>query len=243
MSARDLAAGEHRTVTRVTTILETVAAAPHGVRLHTLVSVLDAPKSSVHGLVRGLVAVGYLIERDGGYRLGPAAGALLAPPRPALVEAARAGMRQLHEEFDETVSLAQPVGDSIVYLESIESNQVIRYSAPPRTRRPLYPTSSGKVVLAHMSQARRCAYLAAHVPAASRAAVAGELRTVAAEGFAINRGETLPDVSAAAGGLVEAGRLVGCIAVAGPTARIEPRLDAVAVRVRAVTREVSQRLG
>ncbi|POX38012.1 hypothetical protein C3486_25230 [Streptomyces sp. Ru73] len=233
---------EHRTVTRVMTILET-AAAHSGVRLNALCEVLDAPKSSVHGLVGGLVASGYLVEHDGGYALGPAVAALLSAPPPALADLARPAMERLREEFDETVMLAGPVGDTVVYLQVVESRQVIRYSAPLRTRRPLYPTSTGKVVLAHRSPARRDAYLRDRLPdAGRRAEVAEELSRVAAEGVAYNRGETLPDVSAAAGGVFQHGRLVACLAVAGPTARIAPHLDAIARTVRTTAAELSQRL-
>ncbi|MFH8983645.1 IclR family transcriptional regulator [Streptomyces varsoviensis] len=240
--AKEQTPKEHRTVTRVTTILET-AAASDGVRLAALCAVLDAPKSSVHGLVQGLVATGYLTERRGGYVLGPAAGALLAAVRPALADLARPAMERLRREFDETVMLGEPVGDSIVYVRVLESSQVIRYSAPLRTRRPLYPTSTGKVVLAHRDTARRNAYLRAHVPdEGRRARVREELTAVAAEGVAFNRGETLPDVSATAAGVFAGGRLVACLAVAGPTPRTAARLDTIADAVRAAAAELSDEL-
>ncbi|MFE7120408.1 IclR family transcriptional regulator [Streptomyces sp. NPDC057654] len=236
---------EHRTVTRVTTILETAASAPDGIRLAALCAVLDAPKSSVHGLVQGLVATGYLVERDSGYVLGPAAGALLgAAVRPAPADLAGPAMERLLREFDETVMLGEPVGDSIVYVQVLESTQVIRYSAPLRTRRPLYPTSTGKVALAHRDTARRNAYLRARLPdERERARVREELAAVAAEGVAFNRGETLPDVSATAAGVFAGdGRLVACLAVAGPTPRIAERLDTVADAVRAAAAELSAKL-
>ena len=131
-------AGEHRTVSRVTTILERVAADHTGVRLTELAAVLDAPRSSVHGLVKGLVATGYLREEDGAYLLGPAVGALLMAAPPTLDLTARPEMEKLHRQFDETVMLASQVGDSVVYTNAIESTRVIRYSAPLHTR-PLPP--------------------------------------------------------------------------------------------------------
>ena len=72
------AAKAHRTVSRVTTILELAAANRSGVRLTELATALDAPRSSVHGLVKGLVATGYLREEGGTYRIGPAINSLLA---------------------------------------------------------------------------------------------------------------------------------------------------------------------
>ena len=47
----------HRTVDRVTRILEEVVYSP-GMTFAELVRALDAPKSSVHGFIRGLLAKG-----------------------------------------------------------------------------------------------------------------------------------------------------------------------------------------
>lgn len=236
------AAKEHRTVSRVTTILETVAADPHGVRLSVLAGVLDAPKTSVHGLVKGLVATGYLREQHGAYLLGPAVGALLAPPGAPLIEAARPTMQSLLAEFDETVMLGTLVGDSVVYLEAIESTRLIRYSAPLRKRRPIYPTSIGKCLLAHMDRPARDAYLRAHfTEPAERERIERELVEIAADGVAYNRSETVPDVSAVAG-IVLAPRETASVAIAGPTTRVADRLGELAEAVRSATREITRRL-
>ena len=70
-------AAEHRTVTRVLEILETVARAHDPVTITQLSRALGAPKSSLHGLVGGLLQRGYLRDADGGYRMGAGAHALL----------------------------------------------------------------------------------------------------------------------------------------------------------------------
>lgn len=233
----------HRTVSRVTDILETVAAAqPGGVRLHELSHALDAPKSSVFGLVKGLVATGYLVEDNGHYLLGPALSHLLAVERPSLVEAARPALEALRDRFEETVTLATPVGDSIVYADSVESAQVIRYSAPRRTRRPLYPPSPGKAVLAQWSRQRQETYLEDRVTPDALAAVLAELDEVRATGIAFNRGETLADVSAAAAPIIVAGKLLGIISVAGPTSRISAKLDEIAVALKDAAAATAKRV-
>ena len=51
---------EHRTVSRVMAVLEAVVASePNGLRLADLADMLDAPKSTLHGLAKGLAATGY----------------------------------------------------------------------------------------------------------------------------------------------------------------------------------------
>lgn len=233
-------AKEHRTVSRVMTILETVAGDPHGVRLSVLCGVLDAPKSSVFSLVKGLVASGYLTESEGVYQLGPAVGALLAMPRPSLIDVARPGMQDLRARFDETVMLATAVGNSLVYLVSVESTQAIRYSAPLRRRRPLYPPSTGKCLLAFMPPRRRASYLRELIgDPEALPAIEAELESVRASGLAFNRGETVPDVSAAAAIVRVGGRPTASLAVAGPSVRLGPRLDEVGDAVRDAAQTIS----
>lgn len=231
----------HRTVSRVTSILEAVARG--GARMHELVSVLDAPKSSVFGLVKGLVATGYLIEDNGVYRLGPALGTLLATTDPDLVTLVRPELKLLSDTFQETAMIGTRVGESLIYLDAVESTQPIRYSAPLRVRRPLYPPSAGKILLAYWSAPRRAAYLRSILPTtrAVRAAQA-ELDAVRAEGVAFNRGETLPDVSATARPVFAGTDVVAAIAVAGPTTRIARRLPEIAEALADVTRSVSAAL-
>lgn len=237
----DVPAKQHRTVNRVTTILETVAADPHGVRLNVLAGVLDAPKTSVHALVKGLVATGYLHDHDGVYLLGPAVGALLAPPDAPLIEAARPEMRRLYAAFDETVMLATFVGGSVVYLDTIESTQVVRYSAPLRTRRPIFPTSSGKCFLAGFSTPVRGSCLDSLIEDENWETVMRELDQVATEGVAYNRGETVPDVSAVASA-VSTGRAPASIAIAGPTGRVTDRIEDIAQAVRDSASRISARV-
>lgn len=237
---------EHRTVTRVTAILESVAARPDGVRLADLVTDLGAPKSSVHGFARGLVAVGYLVEESGVYRIGPAVAALLASSRPTAVEVARPVMEALRAEFDETVTLAELVGNSFVYLLSVDSTQLIRYSAPLHQRRPLMPPSAGKVFLAHLPARKRQAYLRSYVDAshASRPAadVEAELAEIRESGVAVNRGETLPDITGVASGIVVGDAVGLALSIAGPTTRMADKVDAATVALRAAAARVGGRL-
>lgn len=236
------AAKKHRTVSRVMTILELVAAAPDGITLATMVRELDAAKSSIHGLVKGLVAIGYLSEEDGTYRLGPAVTFLLAPGGPGLELSARPVMKQLQRDFDETVMLATRIGDSVTYIDTVESTQLIRYSAPLKVRRPMWPTSTGKCFLAHLGDARRASYLRDHFSSQSeRESAAAELAEVRRNGYAVNRGETLPDISAVASPIVTKGRVLACLAIAGPSPRFGPSLDAAADAVCAAARQFAVR--
>lgn len=230
---------EHRTVSRVTGLLEAVAHRGE-TRMHELAEAIDAPKSSVFTLVKGLVSAGYLAEEGGAYRLGPALGDLLPAGPSELAEAARPSLEALREECGETAMLGTAVGNSLLYVDSAESREPIRYSAPLRLRRPLYPPSSGKVLLAHRPD--RDARLEALLPQEKQQEARAELDEVRAEGLAFNRGETQPDVSAAARPVVVDDRVVAALAVAGPSARIGHKLRYLADKLTAAAGATGQRL-
>lgn len=216
---------EHRTVSRVTMILELAASEREGVRLSDIAEFLSAPKSSVFGLVKGLVATGYLREVKGQYMIGPAVASLLSVSTPSIVDLARPVMRVIRQRFNETVSLSVKVGASVVYVASEASSHMIRYATPFHERRPLYPTTSGKCFLAFASRSTRLSYLENRFPAEQLQTVLQELAEVERTGLAFNRGGTLPDVSAVASPVFVNGQMVHAMAVAGPTSRIEDRLD------------------
>lgn len=233
-------AREHRTVTRVIRIMETVAAAPGAVRLAALADALDAPKTSVHGLVKGLVATGYLREAAGGYLIGPAVSTLLDAAETPVGQTARPTLERLRAAFDETAILSTQVGSSVVYLDMVESSQFIRYTAPLRQRRPIYPTSTGKCFLAHMPVFRRDAIIEEFVTDPEQLLdVQRELDLVRAEGVAYNRGETVPDVSAAAAIVMVPGRSPVAVAVVGPTSRVATRLPEISEAVRSAATDIA----
>lgn len=232
----------HRTVNRVAALLELAAAHPRGIRLADGVAALDAPTSSVHSLLRGLVAVGYLHESDGRYRVGPALGILLGRSAPEhLVAAVRPELERLAAETGETAILGTRVGDSVAYLDQVESSEPIRYAAPLHERRSLERTSIGKLYLAQCSAAELRRVLGP-VGGGEAEALRAELEEVRRSGTAYNRQETVVGIVAAASGIRAEGRLIAAVSVAGPGARMSPKLEAVATAVRASTGRLASRV-
>ncbi|MGH3358331.1 MAG: IclR family transcriptional regulator [Nocardioidaceae bacterium] len=239
-----LLAQEHRTVSRVAEILEAAAADPDGVRLTSLAQDLGAPKSSIHGLLRGLVSVGYLNERKGRFTIGPAMHALRSGSEPpTLVERAYDTMVRLRNEFDETVQLGQRMGDSVVYISAVESRQLIKYSSQLNLRRPVYPTSMGKIFLAELDDAALDRYLRTHLSSPKRrTAVLAELRDVRKTRVAVNKNETLPGLFGAAAGVRANGQLVAGLAIVGPTERMASKTKRITKAVRDAADQVSAAL-
>jgi len=236
---------EHRTVSRVMAILEAVIASEStGLRLADLPDMIGAPKSSVHGLARGLVATGYLREHQGRYFQGPAVAMLTgrAGQFPAAYHhALRHALEQLSKAWNETAVLATLAGDSVVNLDVVEPDQLIRASPPVRERCPLWPGSYGKVFLAFMDPRRRDAYLRCkHKDPREQARILAELETIRESGVAFNRGEINADLYGVASPILSAGVDVTlAIGVAGPASRMAGRLDDIARSVLETARGLS----
>lgn len=242
-------ASDHRTVTRIATILEYAARNPDGIRLADTAAELDSPRSSAHGLLQGLVSVGYLVQRsDASYVLGGGLSAILNRDRKlSWADVAHDVLEDLAGITGETALLGQRFGGSVVYLDQVQSQQRIRYAADLRVRRPLYPTSMGKVLLAEMTPASAAAAVSQSLGTglddpATKAALA-ELDDVRTSGVAFNLDETVDGVSAVASGVKSpSGGIAAAIGVVGPSERVRPRLDELADLVRQTVRVVEENL-
>jgi len=217
---------EHRTVTRTARILEMVSAQPGELRLADISERLGAPRSSVHVLIRGLVSVGYLFEVDGRYSIGYSLGELVRPSEMGLTEMLLPHLEKIRDATGETVTLGVFAGEFVVYTACAQARHSVRYVPELRTRRPLLPTSIGKLLLATWPEDRLRKYLRTH----GSGDVEADLATVAvvrAEGRAFNRGETLSSVTAVARPCRVDGRQIGGVSVGGPSERVLPRLDEI----------------
>lgn len=235
-------APEHRTVSRVMAILELAASEPGGVRLADLATRMDAPKSSLHGLVRGLAATGYLREAEGRYVLGPAV-LMLARSGQDVGATYRDTLAQLSAEWGETAMLATLAGDTVINIESVEPDQHIRATPQLHVRRPIWPSSSGKVFLAHMEEPRRARILQRIGKTADdRARITAVLDEVRDRGYGTSEGDVHPDLYAVASPIWTGSAEVNlAITVSGPTFRMEGRLDEIAASVRATAQRLSAR--
>src|SRR4051794_39741830 len=120
----------HRTIDRVTQILEEVVYHP-GIGFAELSRALDAPKSSVHGFIRGLQAKGWLYESDRRFYLGPAIyGLTLASGNIRAGQVSQADLDALHKDTGMTVFLGVEAGDHLIYIGEARTRPPTRL--PPR---------------------------------------------------------------------------------------------------------------
>jgi DNA-binding IclR family transcriptional regulator len=253
---RVLADGGHRAANRVVDILELLAASRDGLPLREVSAQLEAPKSSLLPLLRALTARGYLAQgRTGEYRLGAKAldlGTGSSAHR-ELHEAARPALLDLMRRTGETVFLGTLTNDrtSVVYIDKVDSDQVIRYAAGVGDRRPLHATSSGKTILAFLGADEREEILRA-IPlgrqtertVTSLPALRASLEEIRRTGVCASVDEMVRGASGVSAPIFERnGHVVGACTVGGPTDRMRPRLRELAAEVKTTARVISALLG
>ncbi|GAA5192257.1 IclR family transcriptional regulator [Arthrobacter gyeryongensis] len=232
---------EHRTVSRVMALLEVVIASePSGLRLADLADLVGAPKSSIHGLAKGLAATGYFREHQGRYFTGPAV-AMLSIGRGDVAATYRHALEELSSTWNETATLATLAGESVIHLAKVEPKQTIRASPPLHERRPMWPGSSGKVFLAFMEPIRRERYInRTQKDAVERARINAELEAVRANRVAFNRGEMDPALYGVASPILVPGMEISlAIGVSGLGSRMTDRIDEIADSVRRTAEKLS----
>jgi len=149
----------HRTVDRVTRILEEVVYRP-GMSFSDLARAVGAPKSSVHGFVSGLLARGWLYEVDHGFYLGPAVYALtLASGHIRAGTVTHEDLDALHREAGTAVFVGIQAGENLIYISEVGSDPVAGFAARSNIRRRLLATAGGKALLASKSDRERETFL------------------------------------------------------------------------------------
>jgi DNA-binding IclR family transcriptional regulator len=204
-------------------------------------------------LLAGLAAEGYVTRDERSlYRIGPAGFSLAARitggiKLPGLV---RPALQRLMEATGETAlaGVLSPSEDSVVYIEKAESTNPMRYTVPVGEHRELHCTALGKLALAFMGreQLARCLerlqlQAATNTTITDQPNLLATLEQIRAQGISTTQDERIVGASAIAAALVRPdGRFIAGLAVIGPTARIQPRLEQFTAAVANEARALSQ---
>lgn len=240
---------------RVLRTLRLLADVPGGLTLSQLKDQIGAPKTSVHSLLQGLAAGGYVQRHDSLYRLGVESfvlGAALVAARSLEVMAAPY-LREARDQSGETVLLAvldRPAG-RLTYTQILESHKPVRYTVPVGTTRPLFASSAGRVLLAFQDDAWCREYLkTADVRALTDRTVTDrrELMKIVertrAAGHAATIGEVTPDVAGFSAPVFEPdGQVNAAVIIAAPIERGRAAAQRLAGIVVQSAKQLSQALG
>lgn len=238
---------------RTLQILEVFAGAGRPMSLGEVARGIDAPRSSCLALLTTLSERGYV------YRVGEPAGwyptrrwadlsRAVSEHDPVALHV-HAALERLRDACGETAIDAMLAGGRSVYVDVVESHEMVRYTARAGDSKPLHLSASGRAQLAALDdddcRAVVAALPSAGVPGEARLNRRALLETVArdrARGWSVNLGEFRPDVISVAAGFALGGT-AHSLSIAAPRHRIEARVDAIGRLLRDEARALADTVG
>jgi IclR family acetate operon transcriptional repressor len=239
-----------RTADRTLQIFEVFAEKLVPFTLSEMARTLNMPISSCSNLMRTLQARGYLYEVGGRKAYYPTSRWLIkakaisdADP---VAEFVQPYLQQLRDEVGETTMLGKLLGDRLIHLAFAEGPQSIRYNGQAGDLLLIHTTASGKAIMGSMPLVQRHDFVARlKLSRATPETITGRKQLLAdvtagsEQGWWVARSENSPDVLAMAAPVSIAAELYA-IAIAGPTTRMEPRLELMAKKLLAVCKKIGQ---
>lgn len=243
-----------KSAVRVLQIFELLMGHPQGLNIKEIATALDIPQSSTFHLVKTLYERGYLSLTDlKKYKLGPKLIQLGTRSMEAmdLYRDARIPLERLAELVKETVFMAILSGNDMVYVAKVNTNRSIRTSAQIGSRKPMYCTGLGKVMLAYLPKNRRDEILS-QTPLDSitehtitdRQELEECLAQYRAQGYAIDNEENEEGLYCIAAPVFDAvGEVIAAVSVAGPKDRMKKRHDDIVFHVKNTAEVISRKMG
>lgn len=242
-----------QSVERIFAILDHLAAHPEGESLAGLARTTGAPKTSLVGLLAGMVESQHLVrDGHGAYRLGPrlVSLALRISSRTDLASLARPVVADLTAQTGETaiVCVLDPAGNAAISIVKVESTNPVRYAVTLGDRRELYCTAAGKALLAWQPRKRRDDYLRSAVllpfaskTVTSRKVLAAQLEEIRRTGIACTESERVEGATGLAVPVFGPdGQVLACIMLAVPTHRFGANRPRLEERLRAAGRRLTE---
>lgn len=250
------ASGQVQSLSRALRLLNALAWHPQGITLSEIAQKVGLPTSTAHRLLTTLQNERYVRfdnERSvwlvgvQAFRVGSA----FARGRD-LASIARPFMRRLVEQSGETVNLAIPDRNEIMYLAQVECQKTMRAITGPGGRTSFHASAAGKAILAAMPDAERTRFLSSvdlkrETPRTitTQADLKKELAATHARGYAVDDEENAVGLRCVAAVIFdEHGAPLAALSVSGPAARItDSRMASLGLAVAGVAQEITAELG
>lgn len=217
-----------RAVQRVCSILDLIQEKPESFTLTQVAEVTQLPKSSAYRYLTTLESRRYVMRDplSGTFRIGPAFLPLQSRQLSALADRVRPYLKQLRDEFSETVNLGILDGYRVSYVEIVESPHGVRLAARQGDRDHLHCTALGKAIASGLDESRVKTILDAEgMPRRTATTITDvsayleQLRDVRDRGYAVDDCENEPDGRCVAVRLAGVG-LPAAISISAPTTRL-----------------------
>jgi IclR family acetate operon transcriptional repressor len=156
MQSTQLKDKSNRLLSRAVRLLEDLLSKGKPATLNELTNALDLPKPTVYRLLSALSDLN-LLERDPITRRYGIGNALLemgqrVTQQPWPSTRRRALIQDLVDDLGETCNFVVRVGNEVIWIERIETNDPVRLHMDRGTHAPLYCTASGKLFLSYLSE-------------------------------------------------------------------------------------------
>lgn len=243
-------------VQRALAVLELLARNGSGLTLSELGRALGQAKSSLHVVLATLEDAGFVVRDTDSkrYTLGPQILALSAAyaRQSDLLRSFYDIASPLARELGETVQMAVLQGRQVLYVAKQEGTQWVRLASEVGTLLPAHATALGKCLLAGLSDPELDRLFAGvelerltERTIATLDALKAELAEVRVRGYAVDRGETLVDVTCFGAPIRDAaGSVVAAVSISVPMSRVTPeRVSQLIDAVRRAAHTLSRRLG
>jgi DNA-binding IclR family transcriptional regulator len=250
-------------ISRAVSVLRVFESTNGGMTAAQIATKLDLNRSTVHRLLSVLEAEGLVARdttftgeaRNSAYRLGPTLVSLggMALRQINLRTVALPHLRALAQKSSETVDLELLVGHDVMIIEEVHAEHMLRVGVGDNigSRYPAHATSTGKLLLAGMSDAELKATLpnklAALTPftVTDKQILRDQLDEARSLGWASSWEEL--EVGLAAIGAPITGRegeSIAAVSISGPTARIDrSQIKHLAIMVMDTTKRITRDLG
>jgi DNA-binding IclR family transcriptional regulator len=225
-------------------------------RVSELANKLEIPKSSTHNIVMTMINNGILERNPDTHRVFLGARLIeigyIAQTNLDVVRLATPIIRHLNESTDETVHLTILDNDEVLYVDCVESKKRLRTYSVIGVRAPLYCTSVGKAILAHLPPEEIDRIIAEHgLPRITehtitdRDTLLQDLELVRSRGYSVDNMEHENHLRCIGAPVRNAhGEVFASISISGPTERIPlDQIEELGSQVMAVGKTLSERLG
>ncbi|OGL59541.1 MAG: hypothetical protein A3I72_03330 [Candidatus Tectomicrobia bacterium RIFCSPLOWO2_02_FULL_70_19] len=216
---------------------------------------LGFPLATIYRVLHALEAMGYLRKsaRTSRYCLGLRLlqFASIAAEKMHIVEISRETLLRLREETNETIHLGVLDGVDLVFVQTLEGSQPVRFVSRTGSRAPCYCVSSGKAILAFgggetVAEVSRAGFTCFTERAiASEEELRRELDRTRRRGYAVSIDERIKGVSGVSAPVFgRNGEVVAAVGISGPTARFtKERIPLLAEAAQRSAKEVSRAMG
>ena len=195
-------------------------------RTSDVANALAIDKSNASRMMQTLASAGFASRDCNRYfRLGPKLTGRHSSrqPRRSLRVRARPIMEGLAGVTNESIHLAIPADEHVLYIDAVESNFPLRVDSRPGTLGPIDCTAMGRIFIAYGVQAKPL-HLEAHTPLTitDQIRLDEELQAIRTCGYAMQNEEYYIGMRGVAAPLFDAdGTVIGTIGISGPSVRIE----------------------